>query len=1274
MSGGREGRNPLDRVAEEFAERLRRGESPDVEAYALAHPSLAAQIRELFPTLLVMEALAPVRETEAEALETGLPLELPSVLGAYRLGTEIGRGGMGVVFEAVRVPRDEEGEGPRVALKVVHGHLSHRPGFLERFLREASIGSRVRHPNVVHTQDAGVHERADGSELPYLVMEYVRGASLQELALRLGGRVPEPLLRHLAQQIAGGLASIHAAGIVHRDLKPSNVMVTDDRLVRIMDLGVARLLDASDRVSSTGQFVGSVRYAAPEQFHAGRRPVGPAADLYALGVTLYELATARHPFDASSPYTLMAAHLNEVPVPARSRAPEISPFFSALLDTLLMKDPPARFVSAREFGEVLSDGEGSAWWTDRRSRLPESTALITRPAVRREGTLRGRDGALEVLEDAWCAAKDGSGRIVVVRGESGLGKSRLLDAFADRLEQESVRMLYGSYPPSGGRGGLAESLLEALGEADLESRLAEYLSDTPDLVASFAAYLKDLPAPAGLDPLEEPAVRTLYAHLVQALSRERPLVWVVDDLQFASREDLFIVLGIARVLRGERALLVLTSRAALPAPLAEELGRLDRVNTITLEPLARPDALSLVAETLGSAPWVHLVSERLVEAADGNPFFLLEMAQEILRERSASARARTSTPTSEALRRLLMPAAIRDLVEVRLRAVAEEERPLLDVGALLGFEFDPEIVAAALDMDILDVLQILSALERRTGVVRTTLNHVRFHHHQVLEVLREAMPPRLARAYHARIARVLEARYDRGRAEGEEEPGPEVARLAEHALRGGETRLGHRFVRPGLAFLAARHAVREVLELCDLALATKPPLEPALRARILHRRVHASNVLGLKHEYLDSVKGLLGAAREAGEPELLARAYREQGELATNQGDPDTARDWLQRALALAQELDGTALEQSTQLALATHAAACSDYKAAVAHGTEARRLAHERDDADGEALALISRGGHHAFLGAYADADADLEAGIVLIRSRGQRAWRLKLRAFGLLGNVRYARSSYAEAKTSYEASLDFSQRIGDRQLTAANLDNLGGTLLALGRLGDALSNLEQAVELLEGVLGTGKATVAVANLGSAYLLVGDLDAAERYLTRALDASRSRGIGRIEAYGLHDRAMLKECRGDLEGALEDARTALALREARGREGLGASHLQIGGLLTRHGLPGDSEFHFRAAERTATETGEAILGARAALWLAVLGKRSEEDVPSTGSPALFDAIELHLLRHRAGSGRAGHADEARRAFEDAADTLPTAEARAAFRARSPAAMLFSLLK
>ena len=147
---------------------------------------------------------------------------------------------------------------------------------LKRFLREVEIGKTIRHPNVVPTYDAGVHARK-GQYLHYLVMEYVEGQTLRALLGEMG-RVPEELCRHVAREVAKG-STPSTPRVVHRDLKPENVLITQDEVVKVMDLGVARLQDEALRLSQAGQFVGSVLYAAPEQIERGgeedRRPRGP---------------------------------------------------------------------------------------------------------------------------------------------------------------------------------------------------------------------------------------------------------------------------------------------------------------------------------------------------------------------------------------------------------------------------------------------------------------------------------------------------------------------------------------------------------------------------------------------------------------------------------------------------------------------------------------------------------------------------------------------------------------------------------------------------------------------------------------------------------------------------------------------------------------------------------------------------------------------------------------------------------------------------------------
>ena len=309
----------------------------------------------------------------------------------------------------------------RVAVKVIHPHLLARRGFFERFLREAEIGKRVRHENVVATLDADAVD-VDGRAVHFLVMEYVEGRTLRALLDELG-RVPEELCRHVGREVAKALAAIHAAGAVHRDLKPDNVLITKDHVVKVMDLGVARLADEAMRLSQTGAFVGSVRYAAPEQFHAGGAEVDGRADLYALGLSLYELATGRHPFAGDDFRVVVRQQMTETPRPAGEVNPQLSPFFEEVLRRLLEKDRDARFASAAALLDVLEEGEGSAWWQERAKAIrAETRRPLRRIRIPRETALYGRDAELAKLRALFDAAKAGDGQVVLVEGEAGIGK------------------------------------------------------------------------------------------------------------------------------------------------------------------------------------------------------------------------------------------------------------------------------------------------------------------------------------------------------------------------------------------------------------------------------------------------------------------------------------------------------------------------------------------------------------------------------------------------------------------------------------------------------------------------------------------------------------------------------------------------------------------------------------------------------------------------------------------------------------------------------------
>jgi len=290
-----------------------------------------------------------------ERLDTAR-VRVPARLGPYDLIRELGTGAMGSVYLA-----EDRDEARRVALKVLHPHLVRHPGFFRRFQREAMAGQRVEHRNVVRTLDYGFHV-VEGRPYCVLVMEYVRGCTLRALLGKLVA-LSERLVREIGRQVAAGLTAIHEARIVHRDLKPENVLIADDKRVRIMDLGVARYTKRRAARRRVGHFTGSLLYAAPEQLRGGH--VGPAADLYAMGVMLYELASGVNPFRHDEPDAVIDAHLETEPERLDRRGLVVSPFLSEVVAVLLAKRPDDRFPDAMTLRDVLRAGERSPWWRAR---------------------------------------------------------------------------------------------------------------------------------------------------------------------------------------------------------------------------------------------------------------------------------------------------------------------------------------------------------------------------------------------------------------------------------------------------------------------------------------------------------------------------------------------------------------------------------------------------------------------------------------------------------------------------------------------------------------------------------------------------------------------------------------------------------------------------------------------------------------------------------------------------------------------------------------------
>jgi serine/threonine protein kinase len=346
-------------------------------------PRVRAEIEAMLgaaddPLLDAPVSLASGAEKMAEQLAAG------TRLGSWRIKSLIGLGGMGEVYLAERADGAYQ---MNAAIKLLKRELFSYAN-AQRFLRERRVLARLSHPNIARVLDAGTTD--DGR--PYLVMEYVHGARVTDHAQRRNAEPREAVRLMLA--IAEGVADAHRHGVVHRDLKPANVMVTDAQQVKLLDFGIAKLMDEDD-AANAGILPMTPAYAAPEQIMG--RPLTPAADVYALGVLLFQLLTWRLPHRREGlPLPVVAVGLKEeVPVPP-SRALREGTFdpgeqqrrvraLAGDLDWIVLKalapDPAQRYASTVEFAADLQRWLDGAPVRPARGLLARGRALLRQPAV-----------------------------------------------------------------------------------------------------------------------------------------------------------------------------------------------------------------------------------------------------------------------------------------------------------------------------------------------------------------------------------------------------------------------------------------------------------------------------------------------------------------------------------------------------------------------------------------------------------------------------------------------------------------------------------------------------------------------------------------------------------------------------------------------------------------------------------------------------------------------------------------------------------------------------
>jgi len=991
----------------------------------------------------------------------------------YRIDAQLGEGGMGVVYRAHDTVLDRP-----VAIKLLSSHFT--GAGTERLLREARLVAQLDHPHIVAVYDAG---QVDGR--PFIAMQLVGGKSLREASVSIEDAV------EIVGKVCQALAYAHERGLVHRDIKPDNIMLTDAGLVKVMDFGLARS-EGRTRLTQAGTVLGTVAYMAPEQVLSGEADA--RSDLYSLGCVLYEMVTGRPPFTGSDPITIISQHLQVPPVAPHWYNPKISPELEGIILKLMAKDPAERYESAGETRAALEQLTAGA-------ALSGAEAAAISPAMLLGTVMRtrlvGRDSELRELKSSLELAASGHGQVVLVEGEPGIGKTRLLQEAQVYARLRGFIVLVGRcyeqetgvpYMPFiemfGGRlGGIERSaLLDELGDT------------APEFIQLIPQVRRALPDIAPSPPLDAVQERLrLFASVAEyltRLSRRAPLALVLEDLHWADAASLSLLQHMARTLRGERVATLGSYRDVevdREHPLSDALREMNRerlFNGISLRRLQR-DGVGTMVRTMFE---IEGVSDEFLDLlygeTEGNPFFVEEVLKSLVEE--GALYREDGRWERKAIAEIEVPKSVREVIGRRLERVSDPCRHALGLAAVIGrrFRFETLQSVGELPED-----QLLTAIEEAitAQLVReeSTAGEVEydFVHALMREVLYDRLSLRRRMTLHQKVGETLE-RQHAGRMSAV------VEDLAHHFTRaphgvGLQKAIQYSIDagRKAMSVFAHEEAVRYFQNALELLAETGDD----------RRAAETQVAVAEAYTYLGNVAGITGAY-------LSALKYYEQHE----------ATDESARVEALLGEALGRVRE----------------FSEAIPHLERALTLWGPDDRSEAVIRATLGLGRALLFIGRSDEAVAHLTHGLALATEQGARA--LQADAEVTLGLAAQYSRDFETAGRHYSNAISTVERSEEPLATYVRSRALGNLSYVHNERGEWV----QAVEALKHALAEARRIRDVAGivlilniLAYRHLLFGEWDAARTYAAEGARVPSSANEG--------SRAILHRLDGDVQTWIE---------------------------------------------------------------------------------------------------------------------------------------------
>ena len=623
-----------------------------------------------------------------------------SLSNRYEIISELGRGGMGVVYKAHDPMLNRE-----VAIKLIPPAMLSAEAE-QRFQREAQLVAQMDYPAVVPIHDFGKHE---GSL--FFVMPVVHGTNLRGFLREQTHTLGEVI--DIGIQIAEALEYTHARGVIHRDIKPENVMVSREEggkvRVRIMDFGLARAA-AESRITKTGTIAGTLAYLSPEQV-ASASAVDHRSDIYALGTVLYECLTGEPPFSGEL-QSILYRIVHEIPQAPRSMGAPINEDLESLILACIAKEPSKRPQRASEVAEALRRCQGKLHDSDlTKSVMLTRTLVLPRQAL---SPFIGREKELAELQSRLNAAIAGECQFVVVGGDPGAGKTRLLDEIENLAKARKLLVLHGrsveqdgAFPYQGFCEAIQEyfrqgdTTISASGPIDLSDLASDLvalfpmLTEISDIRAAITGESKLSRVGEAQGPENRTHIFELLARTLTRIAGGKPLIIFLEDLH-AAEVSIEALQYIVRRLGPTPTLIVGTYRSTevnARHPLTRMLDTFRgdrRFSSIALGSLSPSDHRLFLETLIGGPELSDALTKRLYEGTEGNPFFTKELIRSLL-DSGGISKDITGTWTLSAETGIstdALPATIQQTVEQRIERLPEDLREILSIASVIGKTFD----------------------------------------------------------------------------------------------------------------------------------------------------------------------------------------------------------------------------------------------------------------------------------------------------------------------------------------------------------------------------------------------------------------------------------------------------------------------------------------------------------------------------------------------------------------------------------------------------------